>query len=74
MAQPLLHLSNIGLVVECVGGGRCAQRMNAEAFNLRSKARRATVFADNVVIDGIGIERAVERAGAVVRNRTEHMV
>src|SRR5215831_9721125 len=46
--------------------------MNAEAFNLRSKARLATVFADNVVVNRVRIKRAVERASAVVRNRTEH--
>ena len=29
--EPLLHLGDVGLVVECVGGGRSAQGMCADA-------------------------------------------
>ena len=72
MAEPLLHLGDIGFVVERVSSSRRPQGVNAEAIDLGVDARRPAIFADNVVIDGIRIERAVEFLGAIVGNWTEH--
>ena len=71
MAKPLLNLGDIRLVIESVGGGRRAQRMNAKAIHLAIDASLAPVFANDVVVDGIRIEPAVELFGTIVRHRTE---
>src|SRR5215472_8670087 len=72
MAEPFLHLGDIGLIIKRVGGGRCAQRMNAEAFHLGGETCLATVFLHDIVVDRVWIQRAIERASAVICNRTEH--
>ena len=64
MAEPLLDFGDIGLVVKRVSGSRRAQRMNAEAFNLRSKARLAAVFADDVGVR-VAIGRKTGVSGAI---------
>jgi len=30
VTKPFLHFGDVGLVIECVGRGRCAQRMRAD--------------------------------------------
>jgi hypothetical protein len=69
--QPFLDLGDIGLVIERVGRSRRAQGVDAEAVDLGLDAGRAAVFADDVVIDGIRIERTVEflRARLLVTGR-----
>jgi hypothetical protein len=37
-----------------------------------SKARLAAIFSDDVVVDRVRIEGAVELLGAIIRNRTKH--
>jgi len=72
MAAPLLDLGDIGLVVERIGGGCRTQRVDAEAIDLSIDAGRAAICADDVVIDGIRIERTVAYLRAVVDDGTEH--
>ena len=71
VTKPLLDLGNIGLVIERVGGGRRAQRVNTESFHLSSKARIAPIFSDDVVIDRVRIEGAVEFTRAIICDRTK---
>jgi hypothetical protein len=71
VTKPFLDPGDIRLVIERVGGGRRAQRMNAKAIHLAIDAGLAPVFAHDVVINRIRIERAVELLGAIVGNWTE---
>ena len=68
MTEPLLHFGDIGLVVERVRGSRRTQRMHAQAIDLSIDAGLTAIFANDVVVDGIRIERVVEFLGAVVRH------
>ena len=65
MAKPLLHLGDVGLMVERVGGGGRAQRVRADL-----ESERGGVTAHQLV-DTVGRDRAVHRARGVVANRTE---
>ena len=54
VAEPLLHLSDVGLVIERIGGGRRPQRVGADfEAELRS-------ISANELLDHVGIERLVE--------------
>ena len=63
--KPFLHLGDVGLVIERVGGGRRAQRMRADL-----EAERGRVGAHQLV-DAVRRDRLVELAGAVVADRPE---
>src|SRR5689334_2675129 len=63
--EPLLHLGDVGLVIERIGGGGRAQRMRAD---LESKRGRVGAHQP---IDSIRRDRPVQLAGAIVAERTE---
>ena len=63
--EPFLHLGDVGLVIERVGGGRRAQRMRAD---LEPELRRVGAHQ---LIDAVRRDRLVEPAGAVVADRPE---
>ena len=65
MAEPFLHLGDVGLMVERVGGGRRAQRMRAD---LETELRR---IGAHQLVDAVRRDRLVEPAGAVVADRPE---
>src|SRR5712692_8494434 len=51
MAEPLLHLGDIGLVVERVGRCRGAQRMHTQPIYFRADAGLQPIFHDDIAID-----------------------
>ena len=55
VAEPFLHLGDVGLVVERVGGGRRAQRVRAD---LEPELRR---IAPHQLVDAIGGDRVSSR-------------
>src|SRR3954454_233547 len=57
VTEPLLHLGDVGLVIECVGGGARAQRMRPDL-----EAERGRVGAPQPV-DAIRRDRPVQLAG-----------
>jgi len=63
--KPFLHLGDVGLMVERVGGGGGAQRMRAD-----QKPQRPRI-APHQSIDAIGSDRAFQSSGAVVADRSE---
>ena len=65
MAKPFLHLGDVGLVIERVGGGRRAQRMRAD---LEPELRRV---GPHQLVDAVRRDRPFEPAGAVVADRPE---
>jgi hypothetical protein len=65
VAEPFLHLGDVRLMVERIGDGRRAQRMDADP---EAELRR---IAPHQPVDHVGIERLVEPAGAVVPDRPE---
>src|ERR1700689_1435087 len=60
MAKPFLHLGDVGLVIERVGGGRRAERMRAD---LKAERRR---IAAHQLIYAVRRDRAFGLAGAIV--------
>ena len=71
VAQPLLHLGNVGAVRQGVGRGGGPQRMDAEALHRRVDAHLLAVAPDDVLVDRGRVERLGERAGGVVFDRPE---
>ena len=65
VAKPFLHLGDVGLVIERVGGGRRAQRMRAD---LEPELRR---IGAHQLVNAVRRDRPFEPAGAVVADRTE---
>ena len=65
VAEPFLHLGDVGLVIERVGGGRRAQRMRAD---LEPELRR---IGPHQPVDAVRGDRAFRAAGAVVADRPE---
>ena len=65
VAKPFLHLGDVGLVVERIGGGRRAQRMRAD---LEPELRRV---GPHQPVNAVRRDRALKPAGAVVVDRTE---
>jgi hypothetical protein len=65
MAKPLLHLDDVGLVIECVGGSRRPERMHAD---LEPELRG---IGPHQFVDAVGRNRHVEAACAVVADRPE---
>ena len=65
VTKPFLHLGDVGLVVERVGGGGRTQRMRA---NLETELRRVDAHQ---LIDAVRRDRVIELAGAVVADRPE---
>ena len=65
VAKPFLHLGDVGLVIQRVGGGRRAQRMRAD---LEPKLRRVE---SHELVNTIGGDRRVEPPGGVVFHRPE---
>ncbi len=72
VAEPLLDLSDIGLMRQRIGGGSGTQRMDAEAVHFGADPSFQSIFSHNISIHRGGIERAVEVAGAVVGDWTKH--
>ena len=56
VSKPLLHLSDVGLMIERVSCGRCPQRMHPD---LESKLCRVGAHE---LIDAVGRDRLVERS------------
>src|SRR5271165_154524 len=65
VAEPLLHLGDVGLVVERVGGGRRAQRMGAD---LETEQCR---IGPHQPINAVAGDCFLKPAGAVVADRPE---
>jgi hypothetical protein len=65
MAEPFLHLGDVGLVIERVGGGGGAQRMRAD-----QKPERPRI-TPHQAIDAVRGDRVLHSAGAVVADRPE---
>src|SRR5208282_3779235 len=65
MPKPLLHLGDVSLVIERIGGGRCAQRMRAD---LEPELSRV---GPHQPVNAVRRDRPFEPAGAVVADRTE---
>ena len=63
--KPFLHLGNVGLMIERIGGGGCAQRMRADLETERSRV------GAHQPVDAVGRDRPVQLAGAVVAQRAE---
>jgi len=59
--QPDLHLGDVGLVVQCVGGGRGSQAVHTQFCDFDT--RRFGIFADER-IDAIGTDAGTGRASA----------
>lgn len=57
MPKPFLHFGDIGLMREGIGGGGSAERMHTQADDIAADTRHQSVMADDVAIDGSGIER-----------------
>ena len=65
MTEPFLHLGDVGLVIERVGGRGRAQRMRADQ---KPKLPR---IAPHQTIDAVRSDRALQPAGVVVADRPE---
>ena len=65
MPQPFLHLGDVGIVIEGVGGRRGAERMRAD---LEAQSERVP---PHELVDSVGGDGIVEVAGAVVADRPE---
>ena len=65
MSQPFLHLGDVGLMIESVGGSGRAQRVRA---NLEPKPRGV---AAHQLVKAVRRDRAFGFAGAVVADRAE---
>jgi hypothetical protein len=65
LPEPLLHLGDVGLVIERVRGGGRAQRMGADL-----EAERGRIGAHQPV-DAVGRDRPIQLASAVVAQRAE---
>jgi hypothetical protein len=65
MAEPFLHLDDVGLVVEGVGGGSRAQHVRA---NLEPEQRRIGAHPSINAVTG---DHLLKAAGAVVADRAE---
>ena len=63
--KPILHLGDIGLVIEGVGGGRRPQRMRPDLETESGRVRT------HKFIDAVRRDRLVELAGRVVPDRPE---
>jgi hypothetical protein len=63
VSEPLLHLGNVGFVVERVGRGGRAQRVRA---NLETELRGVDAHQ---LVDAVRCDRVIELAGAVVADR-----
>ena len=65
MPEPFLHLGNVGVVIERVGGGGRSQRMHAD---FEPKLRR---IAPHQLVDAIRRDRVFQPTRAVVADRPE---
>ena len=65
MPEPFLHLGDVGLVIERIGGGGRAQGMRA---NQKPQLPR---IAPHQAIDAVGGDRPFELSGTIVANRPE---
>ena len=65
MPEPFLDFGDVGLVVECVCGGRRPQRMRADL-----EAERCRI-GPHQLINAVGGDRRITRAGGVVLDRPE---
>ena len=65
MSQPLLHLGDVSLMIERIGGSSRTERVRAD---LEAELRRIRAHQ---LIDPIGRDRAFELAGAVIPDRAE---
>ena len=65
MPKPFLHLGDVGLVVERIGGGRRPQSMRAD---LETQRRRIGPYQ---LVNPVWRDRTIELAGGVVLHRPE---
>lgn len=66
MPEPFLHLSDVGFMGEGVGSSGGAHGVHTQPIHLHIQACRLPIFPDDVSIDGVGIERPLQLARAVV--------
>jgi len=71
MAEPFLHLGNIGFMGEGIGGGRRPHGMHAQSVDLDVQAGGLPVFPHHVPIESIRIEGPFQLARAVVAHWPE---
>ena len=65
VAEPFLHLGDVGLMIERVGGGSRAQRVGAD---LEAEESR---IGPHEPVNPVGCERGIEPASGVVLDRAE---
>jgi len=65
VAKPFLHLGDVGLVIERIGGGGRTQSMSAD---LEPELRR---IGSHQLVNAVGRDRAFSLVGPVVADRTE---
>ena len=68
VAQPLLHEGDIGLVLQSVRRGRCAERMERQAFNLHL-GRRGVALHE--LVDRFPVDRLLQVSIHAVADRAE---
>ena len=61
MAEPFLHLGDIGLMRKGIGGGRRPHRMHAEAVDFDVQAGFLAVLPHDVPINRIRVKRSNQR-------------
>ncbi len=66
MPQPFLHLGNVGLIGERVGGGCRPHGMHTDARHYVNQADVTSIPSDDVLIDRDGMQGLVERFGPVI--------
>ena len=65
MPQPLLHLGNIRVMRERIGGSGGAQRMYAETMHVSVDAHECAVVSDDFLIYGSWVQVFGERLASV---------
>lgn len=71
VAQPLLHLGNVGLMCERVGRRRRAQRVHADPVHLLCQPDLIAIVAHDLSLHRSGLEWLPELAAAAVAFRAE---
>lgn len=71
MAEPLLHLGDVGFMRKRVCCRRRAHRVNTQAGYLDIQPCGLPVFSHHIPVNGIRIERPIQLSRAVVPHRAE---
>ena len=69
VSQPLLHLGNVRVMRQRIGGGRGTQRMHAETMHIGIDADHGAVVLHNPLVDRIRMEMLREYLGDIVLHR-----